>query len=311
MISIIVPVYNEEKNISQLHSEILTVVKSIGKPYEIIFINDGSTDKTLKLLRSLSPIKIINFRKNFGQTAALDAGIKEARGEIIITMDGDLQNDPSDIPNLIHKLNEGYDVISGWRWQRKDLFSKKIISKGANFLRKFFINDNIHDSGCTLKAYRRECFDNIDLYGEMHRFIPAILIWRGFKVTEIKTNHRPRINGITKYTYTRIIKGMVDMIAVWFWRKFSTRPLHIFGGIGLVMSVIGFFIIALLFFLRLFGIASLASSIWPLASFFMALTGIQLLVSGLLADMIIKNYYRTHECQPYNIKEIIENKLDD
>lgn len=306
MINIIVPVYNEEKNVAQLHQEIIKALSSLTFSFEIIFINDGSTDNTLTELKKLSPVKIINFRKNFGQTAALDAGIKNALGEIVITIDGDLQNDPADIPKLINKLNEGYDCVSGWRWQRKDAFHKKFISQGANFLRKLLINDHIHDSGCTLKVYRKECFDNLDLYGEMHRFIPAMLIWRGFKITEIKTNHRPRLNGKTKYNTSRIIKGLVDMIAVWFWRKFSTRPLHIFGGIGLTMLIIGSTIITVLFFLRLFSIVSLTNTIWPLASFFMVLTGIQLLVSGLLADMIIKNYYKTHHYHPYNIKEIIK-----
>ena len=266
-LSIVIPVYNEEENVAQLHQEILSVIRKLNKTFEIIFVNDGSEDKTLEELRGLKPIKIIDFRKNFKQTAALDAGIKEARGNIIITMDGDLQNDPADIPLLLTKLNEGYDVASGWRWQRKDSFVKKIISRSANLLRRFFINDHINDSGCTLKAYRQECFENFDLYGEMHRFIPALLIWRGFKVVEVKVNHRPRVAGKTKYTLSRIFKGLIDMMAVWFWRKFSTRPLHIFGGAGLIIFTTGFLLIAILFTLRLFGIISLQTTIRPLVGF--------------------------------------------
>lgn len=267
-LSIIIPVYNEEKNVAQLHQEIINTLSKTNKEFEIIVVNDGSNDNTLIELTKLKPIKIINFRKNFGQTAALDAGIKTAKGEIIITLDGDLQNNPADIPLLIQKIEEGYDVVSGWRWQRKDSLCKRIISRGANFLRHLFIHDYVHDSGCTLKAYRRECFENFDLYGEMHRFIPALLTWRGFKVAEIKVNHRPRIAGTTKYTLTRIIKGFVDMIAVWFWQKFSARPLHIFGGIGFVTFNIGSGLILILFTLRLFSLISLQTNIWPLVGFF-------------------------------------------
>ena len=197
-ISVVVPVYNEEGNVALLHKRVSVVLDKLGYLWEIIFINDGSTDGTLVELKKLSPVKIINFRKNFGQTAALDAGIKAATGEVIVTMDGDNQNDPADIPNLLKKLDEGYDVVSGWRWQRKDSRSKKLISRGARFLRRFFINDGIHDSGCTLKAYRKECFDHFDLYGEIHRFIPGMLKWQGFKVTEIKVNHLPRTSGIKR-----------------------------------------------------------------------------------------------------------------
>ena len=228
-ISAVVPVYNEEKNVARLHQELKEALAEIGGFFEIIFVNDGSTDNTLEELKKLKPVKIINFRKNFGQTAAMDAGIKEARGEIVITMDGDGQNDPRDIPLLLEKINEGYDVVSGWRWQRKDKPMKRFLSRGANFLRKFLVSDNIHDSGCSLKAYRKECFDKVDLYGEMHRFIPAILRWRGFKIGEVKVSHRPRSAGETKYDWKRIPKGFLDMTSVWFWRKYSDRPLHLFG----------------------------------------------------------------------------------
>lgn len=305
-ISIIVPIYNEAKNVCQLHQEILTALKTNNYAnFEIIFINDGSTDDTLDYLTKLTPLTVINFRKNFGQTAALDAGIKFSTGEVIVTLDGDLQNDPAEIPNLINKLNDGYDVVSGWRWPRHDPLNKKLISAVANILRRRFANDNLHDSGCTLKAYRRHCFDHIDLYGEMHRFIPAILKWHGFKITEIKVSHRPRIFGYSKYNFSRTIKGFVDMISIWFWRKFSTRPLHIFGGAGLIMVTAGFALIFILFFLRLFGLIALSSSIWPLVGFVMILVGIQLFISGLLADIINKSYFKIHSQRPYTIKEII------
>ncbi len=303
--SVVVPVYNEEDNVVPLHAEIKQVMIKLGEPYEIIFVDDGSRDKTFERLNSLSPIKIIRFRKNFGQTAALDAGFKAAKGEIFITMDGDRQNDPTDIPNLLKKIAEGLDVVSGWRYNRKDTSSKKFISRGADFLRKFFINDGIHDSGCTLKAYRRECFEDLTLFGEMHRFIPGVLRWRGFTVTEIKVNHRPRTAGDTKYNWKRILKGLIDMISVWFWRKYSTRPLHLFGGLGVVFGAIGSFMGIYMAIARFLGYISLQNTIWPLVSVFLILVGIQLFISGLLADIAIKTYYNKKRTT-YSIKEIID-----
>ena len=213
-ISVVVPIYNEEGNVLELHRQIKEACQTLGKSYEIIFIDDGSMDATVKNCGGLSPLKLIKFRKNFGQTAAFDAGFKNAEGEIIITMDGDLQNDPRDIPLLLAEMEKGFDVISGWRWQRKDSFSKKIFSRVANILRKFFIADTIHDSGCSLKAYKAECFHDLDLFGEMHRFIPALLELQGFKVGEVKVSHHPRVHGQTKYNWRRSIKGLVDMISV-------------------------------------------------------------------------------------------------
>jgi len=306
-LSIVIPVYNEEKNVKDLYEETKGVLSRLGFSYEIIFINDGSTDNTLEVLSKLKPVKIISFRKNFGQSCALDAGIKMSKGNIIITMDGDNQNDPNDIPSLIKEIEKGYDVVSGWRCKRKDCFSKIMASFFANFFRKILIKDGIHDSGCTLKAYKKECFNDLDLYGEIHRFIPGILRWQGFKIGEIKVNHRFRKNGKTKYTFTRIIKGFLDLISLWFWRKYSGRPLHFFGGIGALISFSGLFIIFLLFFLRIFGFIYLSGSILPMAGFFMILIGIHFFTSGLLMDVALKNYYKARKGGPYHIKELIEN----
>jgi glycosyltransferase involved in cell wall biosynthesis len=304
-LSVVIPVYNEAENVAELYKSLQETLKNLDVSFEVIFVDDGSIDNTPIELKKLKPIKIIIFRKNFGQTAALDAGIKQAKGEIIVTMDGDGQNDPKDIPLLLDKINEGYDVVSGWRWQRKDLLMKKIASRGANFLRKFFTNDGIHDSGCTLKAYRRECFDKVDLYGEMHRFIPAILKWRGFKIGEVKVSHFPRKNGETKYNWKRIPKGFLDMFSVWFWRKYANRPLHLFGGVGLILTITGSVVLATLLVLRLFDLISLYGRIWPLISVFLILTGIQFFVFGILADISIKNNYKVTKQEPYQIKEII------
>ena len=238
-ISVIIPVYNEEKNVSILHNSLKKVLDKLKRTYEIIFIDDGSDDNTLKELVKLKKIKIIKFRKNFGQTAAMSAGFRAAKGKIIISMDGDLQNDPKDIPRLIKKINEGYDVVSGWRFKRKDSISKKFFSKIANFFRRKLINDNIHDSGCSLKIYKKECIESIDLYGEMHRYIPALLGWKGFKIGEVKVEPHARKYGKTKYGLARVFKGLLDLINVWFWRKYSFRPLHIFGGLGVILTIFG------------------------------------------------------------------------
>jgi glycosyltransferase involved in cell wall biosynthesis len=303
-LSIIVPLYNEEENVKELHARIFKACQSLGESFEIVFIDDGSTDKTVENCRDLRPLKLIQFRKNFGQTAAFDAGIKNSNGEIIITLDGDLQNDPDDIKLLLAEMKKGFDVVSGWRWQRKDPLMKKIFSRTANLLRKIFVEDHIHDSGCSLKAYKRECFNHVDLFGEMHRFIPAILELDGYKVGEVKVSHHPRIHGRTKYNWKRGIKGLVDMISIWFWRKYATRPLHLFGGTGIVFSCLGFLILGWMAVIKLFYGASLSEKIWPLVGIFLVLVGIQLFVFGLLADILIKNYYKSRGEMNYSIREI-------
>ncbi|MDD5342141.1 MAG: glycosyltransferase family 2 protein [Patescibacteria group bacterium] len=305
--SVIVPVYNEEGAVTTLHAEIKSVMERLAEPYEIIFVDDGSKDKTYDNLFTLSPIKIIRFRKNYGQTAALDAGFKNAQGEIFITMDGDGQNDPADIPRLLKKMDEGYDLVSGWRRNRKDSYSKRFISRGANLLRKFFVADHIRDSGCTLKVYRRECFVDLDLFGEIHRLIPAVLAWKGFKIGELEVNHRPRLHGKTKYNWKRMLKGLIDMMSVWFWRKYASRPLHLFGGLGILFGSIGFILGLTLTVLRILRIISLQNSIWPLVAVFLILASIQLFVSGLLGDIAVKTYYNGKR-SVYTIREIIEKK---
>ena len=306
--SIIVPIYNEKDSIVKLHKGLKNTLDTLNKSYEIIFIDDGSNDSSFELMKKLDPLKIIRFRKNFGQTAAIDAGIKEARGDMIITLDGDGQNPPEEIPKLIKKLEkENYDIVSGWRYKRKDPFAKKFLSKGADFLRGFLVKDNIHDSGCTLKAYRRECFENLTLYGEMHRFIPAILRWQGFRIGEVRVEHKSRTSGKSKYGWKRIIKGFIDMWSVWFWRKYSSRPLHLFGGLGVFIGGIGAVLLIYLGIGRLFGYLTLSNRIWPLIAIFLTLAGLQLFISGLLADIAVKTYF-SGKRKSYNIKEIIKNK---
>lgn len=306
-ISVIVPLYNEEGNVRELHKRIFDDCRSLGKSFEIIFIDDGSTDKTNEICRTLSPLKLVTFRKNFGQTAAFDAGIKNSKGDIIITMDGDLQNDPADIRLLLKKIEEGYDIVSGWRVNRRDVLMKRFFSRTANVLRKILIDDGIHDSGCSLKAYRRECFEDVDLFGEMHRFIPALLKVQGFKVAEVKVSHHPRRHGITKYNWKRGVKGFVDMISVWFWKKYANRPLHLFGAGGLITFFCGMLIGLALIVARIFYNVPMSNKIWPLIAVFLVLMGIQLFIFGLLADIAVKNYYKSQGKMNYKIKEIVEN----
>ncbi|MBI5138662.1 MAG: glycosyltransferase family 2 protein [Candidatus Vogelbacteria bacterium] len=307
LLSVIVPVYNEVESVVKLHSELLTVLRTLGLPFEIIYIDDGSTDNTYERLISLVQIKIIRFRRNFGQTAAMDAGIKVTTGDYLIMLDGDGQNDPADIPQLIEKLErEKLDVVSGWRKIRRDNFSKRFFSLVAAFLRKLLINDGIHDSGCTLKVYRRECFDGVDLMGEMHRFIPALLKIRGFKIGEMKVNHRPRLVGKTKYTWRRGLKGILDMMSVWFWQKYASRPLHLFGGLGFLFGLVGVFSLVTLFVLRLFYFVTLADKIWPLISIFMILMGVNFFISGILADIMVKDYFKNNRRDYYLIAETKE-----
>lgn len=290
--SVVVPVYNEEQNIPLLHEEIKTTMESMGAPYEIIFIDDGSTDNTAKVIEGLSPVTFIRLRKNYGQTAAMDAGIKAASGEIIITMDGDGQNPPHEIPKLVKAMEEtGKDIISGWRKNRKDTPMKKFTSRGANFLRGVLVKDDIHDSGCSLKAYKRECFEGVDLFGEMHRFIPAVLSWSGFSIGEVVVEHRPRVHGSTKYNWRRIIKGFIDMLAVWFWRKYSDRPLHLFGAGGFVLIGISAALMVYLFIAKIFFKVHLTESSLPLLAVLLVVLGVQFFVSGILADLAIRNYY--------------------
>ena len=306
-LSIVIPVFNEAKNVEKVHQEIVDVCETEGYDYEIIFIDDGSTDATIDILKRLSPVKVIVMRKNFGQTAAMDAGIKHAQYEYIITMDGDLQNDPKDIPRLIRHLEENHlDIVSGWRDQRKDKISKRFASRGANLLRTLLLKDEIHDSGCSLKIYKKKCFDHISLYGEMHRFIPAILKIKGFKIGEIIVNHRPRIAGETKYNWKRTVKGFVDIISVWFWNKYAVRPLHLLGGGGLFILLTGL-LISLYTFILFLQWQDLSNTVFPLLAVFLITTGIQLFIFGLLADIILKIYFEKTRDVAYSIKEYIEN----
>lgn len=307
-VSVVVPVYNEEGNVWQLHQEIVAVCEENGYQYEIIFVDDGSTDKTVELCRELRPLKLIELRKNFGQTAAMDAGIKAAQYDYIVTMDGDRQNDPADIPGMLRYLQENnLDVVSGWRKNRKDTFMKRFTSRGANLLRHLIVHDGIHDSGCSLKVYRRECFEGINLYGEQHRFIPAILKIKGFTVGEYVVHHRPRVAGKTKYNWKRTVKGFVDMISVWFWNKYSCRPMHLLGGVGMGFLILGFLCGVWSLVLFFAGAEMKANLFPPLLTVFFVIIGLLLFIFGLMSEILVKTYFGLHADTPYSIRKVTEN----
>lgn len=308
-ISVVIPVYNEELNVAELHREVTEVCDREGYTYEVIFVDDGSSDATVDVLRTLKPVKVIELRRNFGQTAAMDAGIKAAQHDLVVTMDGDRQNDPNDIPKLIDHLKSArLDVVSGWRKDRKDPFAKNFVSRGANFLRTIIVNDGIHDSGCSLKVYKRDAFEGITLYGEMHRFIPAILKIKGYRVGECVVNHRPRVAGVTKYNYRRTLKGLIDMTSLWFWNKYSVRPLHLLGGMGILFMLIG-------------GMAGIGAVLevtkgkavndsgWALLTIFLFLSGLQLFVAGLLSDIAIKTYFGSTKDVSYTVANTYSSEL--
>lgn len=308
-ISVVVPVYNEEGNVKELYREIKAVCDRESYEYEIIFINDGSQDKTDEICRTLRPLKYICMRRNFGQTAAMDAGIKVARYDYIVTMDGDRQNDPNDIPGMLTYLVENnLDVVSGWRKNRKDTFMKRFVSRGANFLRGIMVKDGIHDSGCSLKIYRKECFKGVNLYGEQHRFIPALLKIKGFTIGEVVVNHRARTAGITKYNWHRTIKGFVDMVSVWFWNKYATRPLHILGGFGILSLGLGFGCGIWSIVLFALGFKMSNNIIPPILTVLFIIIGLLMFIMGLMSEIMIKTYYGVHVDTPYSVKEIIDNK---
>ena len=308
-ISIVIPLYNEEENVRELYGSLKPVMDSLRNEYEIIFIDDGSTDNTLSLLQEIQEaddtVIVLSLRRNFGQTAAFAAGFDYSRGDIIVTMDGDLQNDPKDIPKLLELMKDN-DLVSGWRKIRKDPFlSRRLPSILANSLISKVTGVNLHDYGCSLKAYRRDVIKNLKLYGEMHRFIPAVASWYGVRIAEVETTHHPRLRGKSKYGISRTMKVVLDLITVKFLQSFSTKPLQFFGPIGLLSGALGFLISFYLSIDKIFSGKDIGGRPLLLLGALLIIVGIQFIGMGLLGEMMVRVYHETQKKPIYVIKKVI------
>lgn len=313
-ISIVVPLYNEEENVKEVYNSIRNVVEKLSYEYEIIFVDDGSSDKTPDYIRELakedSHLKMAIFKFNCGQTAAMQAGFDLAKNEVVIPMDGDMQNDPSDIPRLVEKIEEGYDVVSGWRKHRKDTFiNRKLPSIIANKLISYIGKVPLHDYGCSLKAYRRDILIHITLYGEMHRFIPIYASWYGAKVTEIPVKHHPRTKGQSKYGISRTFKVVIDLITITFLGKYGTKPNHFFGSLGFISFFLSFLGGLYVTYKTIIGRSIFDSPVFHI-SIMSFLTGIQFFLMGLLGEVLIRTYHEAQNKRPYIIKEQQNIKQD-
>ena len=309
-LSIIVPFYNEVENVAELYDSLHSVLPGLGKSYEIIFVDDGSDDGGAEILKELAindpHMKLIRFTRNFGQTAAMSAGFKEASGRVYITLDGDNQNDPRDIPKLLAKMDEGFDVVSGWRKNRKDkLITRKIPSWLANSLISKVTGVGLSDYGCTLKAYKAQYVDVFDLYGEMHRFIPAYSKLAGAKITEIPVNHFPRKKGKSKYGLSRIFKVMLDLLTVKFLGSFATKPLYLFGGVGFILNVFAFLAGIFVLYQKYAHHVFAHRNPVLLLAVFLSVLGVLLIMMGLLAEMLMRTYHESQGKSIYLIQEKI------
>ena len=309
-LSIITPIYNEEANIPQLVELLLQALGPLGKPFEIIAVNDGSRDSSLAVLRreaKLHPeLKVVSFRRNYGQTAAIMAGIDHAAGDVIISIDADLQNDPGDIPELFDKLAEGFDVVSGWRKERKDgELRRNLISRIANRVISRISGVHLHDYGCTLKAYRADVVKGVRLYGEMHRFIPIYASWMGARVAEIPVRHHARRHGRSNYGLERIFKVILDLIVVKFLDRHFVKPIYVFGGFGILSLMLGAASFALMLWLRWAEGISMISTPLPLVTVMGLMTGVSSILLGLLAEMVVRTYFESQQRTNYMVRERI------
>jgi glycosyltransferase involved in cell wall biosynthesis len=309
-ISIVVPIYNEEENIPALHKGVTEALAGKGLDYELILVDDGSSDGSFPLLQRIAGndprVKVIRFRRNFGQTAAMTAGFDAAKGRVVLPMDGDLQNDPVDIPLLLAKIDEGYDVVSGWRKERNDAFiNRKLPSLIANAIISHLTGVHLHDYGCTLKAYRREVLEGINLYGEMHRFVPALASQVGARVAELPVRHHPRQHGKSKYGISRAMRVILDLMTVKFLLSYSTKPIQLFGRWGIYTLEAGFLCGALTIYMKLFEHTSMNRNPLLILTAFLLFTGIQFIVLGLLGELNARTYYEAQGKPIYVVKERI------
>jgi glycosyltransferase involved in cell wall biosynthesis len=310
-LSVVIPIRDEAASLEELHREFTETLLGWGRPYEIIVIEDGSSDESFKVLARLQAVdphlRVIRFRRNFGQTAAFAAGFARARGRMIVTSDGDLQNDPRDIPALVEMLESGFDLVCGWRRKRRDrLLSRTIPSMIANRLISWATGVRLHDYGCSLKAFRAEVVKPLKLYGEMHRFLPAIASEQGVTIAEMEVNHRERRHGVSKYGLSRTLRVLLDLVTVKFLLSYSTRPLQIFGLIGVIMGLLGAAITSWLAYVKLFAGESIADRPLLLFGILLVFTGVQLVTLGLLAELQARTYHESQNKPTYVIREVLE-----
>lgn len=312
-ISIVVPFFNEEDNVEPLYNEIMKVVDEIGKTYELILINDGSHDCTFRRLREIADgnnaVIVIDLLRNYGQTAAMMAGFDHAAGSVIVALDGDGQNDPASIPVLLQKIDEGYTVASGWRKDRKDkTITRKIPSVIANHLISRISGVELKDHGCSLKAYKRDIIADVRLYGEMHRFIPIYASWQGAKITEVVVNHRARVHGTTKYGLNRIFKVLLDLLLVSFMGRYMTKPIYVFGGVGIFLLFLACLTFAWAIGLKVVTNTSFILTPLPILTGTFFTTGVLCILMGLLAEIVIRTYFESQQKRVYQVRSVIENK---
>lgn len=316
LVSVVIPLFNEEENIGLLYEELKGVLVTLQDDHEILFIDDGSKDSSLKILQDIQSgddkVVVVSFRRNFGQTAAMAAGFDYARGDVIITMDADLQNDPHDIPKLLDQIRTGNDVVTGWRFDRKDTFiNRRLPSIIANKLISFTTGVNLHDYGCTLKAFRHDVIKNVRLYGEMHRFIPAIASGMGISFTEVKVNHRPRRFGSSKYGISRTIRVILDLLTVKFLLSYSTRPIQVFGLMGVVSGGIGFLLALLMTIQRQFFGIPLADRPLLLLAIMLIFIGFQFVSLGLIAELQARTYHESQNKAVYFVRSVYRKEPAD
>jgi len=307
-VSVIVPVYNERENIPDLARSILQTMDSACPDYELLFVDDGSCDGSVEQLAQLASenprIKLIQFRRNFGQTAAIAAGFDFATGDVLVTLDADLQNDPADIPAVLAKLHDGYDVVSCWRKDRRDTWlTRKLPSRVANLLISRISGVRLHDYGCTLKGYRRDVVEHIRLYGEMHRFIPIYASWAGARVAEIAVTHHPRLKGTSKYGLSRTFKVLLDLVTVKMLASYSTKPMYFFGGAGLLACCAGVFFAGWTLLDKLLNGIKAHNNPLLLLAVFLFLVGVQFILMGLVAELLIRTYFESQGKTPYIVRQ--------
>jgi glycosyltransferase involved in cell wall biosynthesis len=309
-VTVTVPIFNEEGNILDLYMRTRNALDALGRTWEIVFVNDGSSDGSAQLLDTLAAsddqVRVLHFSRNFGQTAALMAGLDHSRGDIVVPMDGDMQNDPEDIGRLLEKLDEGFDVVSGWRKERQDHpLRRNMPSRVANWIISRVSGVHLHDYGCSLKAYRKEVLDGVKLYGEMHRFVPIYAAWNGARVGEMAVTHHPRIHGVSKYGLERVIKVVLDLLVVKFLFKYSSKPIYVFGGFGLLSILLSFGLGSWALGLKVFAGTSLIQTPLPLLAVFAFMIGVVSILMGLLAEMINRTYHESQSKPVYRIARIV------